>query len=111
MSQAQPQGPRNGFERALRDFQARLTSTERAQFQIATLDDLKITVLAIQAEQRARTKMMHMSRIQGFLEAMEQFGNVIEVFLNTTEMIAFVWGPVKLLLLVGSSVFSAVKSQ
>lgn len=44
--------------------------------------------------------MMHMGRITSFLEAMEQFGKVIEVFLNVADMLAFVWGPVKLLLLV-----------
>ena len=90
----------NGFERALKSFQARLTSSERAQFNVATLDDLKITILTIQAEQRARKEMMHIGRIQSFLEAMEQFGKVIEVFVNTTDMLAFVWGPIKLLLLV-----------
>jgi hypothetical protein len=74
--------------------------SERAQFDVATLDDLKVTILTIQAEQRARKGMMHMGRIQSFLEAMEQFGKVIEVFLNTANMLAFVWGPIKLLLLV-----------
>lgn len=92
----------NGFERALNSFQTRLTSSERAQFKVATLDDLKVTILAIQAEQRARKEMIHLGRIQSFLEAMEQFGKVIEVFLNTTNMLAFVWGPMKLLLLTAS---------
>ena len=77
-----------------------MSSPERAQFNVATLDDLKVTILTIQAEQRARKEMMHMGRIQSFLEAMEQFGKVIEVFLNTANMLAFVWGPIKLLLLV-----------
>jgi hypothetical protein len=100
MSPTPPAVTQNGFERALKGFQARLTSSERAQFDVATLDDLKVTILTIQAEQRARKGMMHMGRIQSFLEAMEQFGKVIEVFLNTANMLAFVWGPIKLLLLV-----------
>jgi hypothetical protein len=95
-----PTVTQNGFERALNSFQARLTSSERAQFEVATLDDLKVTILAIQAEQRSRKEMMHLGRIESFLEAMERFGKVIEVFLNTTNMLAYVWGPMKLLLLV-----------
>lgn len=44
--------------------------------------------------------MVHMKRIESFLEAMEQFGKVIEIFLNATNYLAFIWGPIKLLLLV-----------
>ena len=43
---------------------------------------------------------MNLSRILGFLEAMNQFGKVVEVFLNTSDILAFVWGPVKFILLV-----------
>ena len=100
MSSTPPTAIQNGFQRALSSFQARLTSSERAQFKVATLDDLKVTILAIQAQQRSRKEMMHMGRLGYFLEAMEQFGKVIEVFLNTTNMLAYVWGPMKLLLLV-----------
>ncbi|KAM0431863.1 hypothetical protein ACHAPT_005115 [Fusarium lateritium] len=89
----------NGFQRALKDFESRLKPSEKAKFKATTLDDLKVTILAIQSEQRARKKTMHMARIMSFLEAMEQFGKVIEVFLNVADMLAFVWGPVKLLLL------------
>jgi len=92
--------PTNGFERALRAFEKRLTPSESAQFSSTSLDDLKVTILSIQAEQRARKKMMHMGRVQAFLEAMEQFGRVIDVFVNVNSMLAFVWGPIKLLLLV-----------
>lgn len=44
--------------------------------------------------------MRNLSRILGFLEAMKQFGAVVEVFLNTSDILAFVWGPLKFLLLV-----------
>lgn len=43
---------------------------------------------------------MNLTRVSGFLEAMNQFGAVIEVFLNTSEILAFVWGPLNFLLLV-----------
>ena len=103
MSTASPAPPENGFRAALRKFEARLKPEERAKCKVATLDELKTTVLAIQGEQRRRRELINMRRIQGFLEAMEQFGKVIEVFTNSSEMVAFVWGPMKLLLLVSIS--------
>ena len=70
-----------------------------------------ITLLSIQAEQRARKQMMHMGRIQSFLEAMEQFGKVIEVFLNVNNFLAFVWGPIKALLLVRAQLNLVITSE
>jgi hypothetical protein len=89
-----------GFERALKAFERRLTPNEKAQFNATSLDDLKVTILSIQADQRSRKQMMNMGRVKSFLEAMEQFGKVIEVFLNVNNILSFVWGPMKLLLLV-----------
>lgn len=42
-------------------------------------------------------------RLNSFLEAMEQYGKVIEVFLNNSEFISFIWGPAKFLLQVAST--------
>ncbi|KAJ3548577.1 hypothetical protein NM208_g941 [Fusarium decemcellulare] len=95
--------PSNAFQRALKDFESRLKPSEISKFKATALDDLKVTILAIQSEQRSRKQMMHMGRIMSFLEAMEQFGKVIEVFLNVADMLAFIWGPVKLLLLTAAS--------
>lgn len=43
---------------------------------------------------------MNLTRISRFLEGMEQLGKVIDIFLNTSEILAFVWGPMKFILLV-----------
>ena len=95
------------FEAALADFKRRLTQKELEAFQIATLNDVRETAFRIQNDQDNLKTMMNMGRIQSFLEAMEQFGNVIEVFVNASSFVAFVWGPLKLLLQVGrgSSLF------
>jgi hypothetical protein len=111
MTSTPPLVPSNGFERALKAFESRLKPSERAQFRTASLDDLKITLLSIQAEQRARKQMMHMGRIRSFLEAMEQFGKVIEVFLNVNNFLAFVWGPIKALLLVRAQLNLIIMSE
>jgi hypothetical protein len=55
--------------------------------------------------------MMHMGRIRSFLEAMEQFGRMIEVFLNVNNFLAFVWGPIKALLLVRAQLNLIIMSE
>jgi hypothetical protein len=35
--------------------------------------------------------MMNLGRLSAFLEAMGQFEIVIKIFLNTSELVAFVW--------------------
>jgi hypothetical protein len=52
----------------------------------------------IQQEQDGRKKMMNMCRIQVCLETMQQFGKVVEVFLNVSDALAFIWGPMKFVL-------------
>jgi len=89
-----------GFREALKKFRARLSSREDARFEFTTLDELRRAVLQIQAKQAAKSESMNLPRIQAFLEGFRQFGEVIEVFLNSSVFVAFIWGPMKFLLLV-----------
>jgi hypothetical protein len=86
------------FVTTLSKFKKRLTPKEQDDFQFTTLEDVQREITRIQNEQESLKAMMNMSRIQSFLEAMDQFSKVIEVFLNVSEFVAFVWGPVKFLL-------------
>lgn len=88
----------DGFRKTLSTFKKRLSQEEQSAFQFATLEDVRLEVKRIQDEQASRKEMMNMTRIQSFLEAMDQFGKVIEVFLNSSEFVAFIWGPMKFFL-------------
>ena len=88
----------NSLRVVLSSFTKRLTPKELDDFQSTTLKDVRLEIDRIQAEQASRKEMMNMPRIQSFLEAMEQFGKVIEVFLNSSQFVAFIWGPVKFVL-------------
>ena len=88
----------NSFEATLSDFKKRLTPKEQNDFQFTTLDGVKREIARIQKEQDDLKTMMNMSRIQSFLEGMNELGKVIEIFLNASNFVAFVWGPVKFLL-------------
>lgn len=99
----------DAFEVARSRFKEQLTPKELQQFEATTLGDLKKEISNIQRTQDASKSLMALRRMEGFLEAMTQFGKVIEVYLNTSSFLCFVWGPVKFILLV--SVLSTCKSQ
>lgn len=88
------------FERALAQFKMGLKKRDLENFKKTTLVDLRQTIGELQEKQHASRRLQGLNRIQPFLEAMEQFGKVITIFANTNEILAFVWGPVKLLLMV-----------
>jgi hypothetical protein len=96
--------PAAAIDEALSKFRARLTVKEQADFQSTTLKDVRETIAQIQIDQDNRKAMRDMARIQSFLEAMEQLTGVIEVFLNVSNFVAFIWGPIKFLLQVGDAV-------
>jgi hypothetical protein len=89
---------KDNFQTILSSFKKRLTNKEQDDFRFTTLEDVRTEMARIQAEQANRKEMMNMPRMESFLEAMDQFGKVIEVFLNTSEFVAFIWGPVKFVL-------------
>ncbi|KAL9618244.1 MAG: hypothetical protein Q9160_007014 [Pyrenula sp. 1 TL-2023] len=93
----------DGFQRALTNFSARLSKEEERLFQFTTFEELRNALALIQDEQRKRRENMNLTRIQAFLEAMEQFSKTIELFLNVSPFVAFIWGPLKFLLQVASA--------
>ena len=91
-----------GFQDSLKKFKARLTGPQLKQFQFATLEDLEWEARKIQKEQAARAAAMNLPRISSFVLGFKQFGEIVEVFLNTSNFVAFVWGPMKFLLQVSA---------
>lgn len=79
------------FETALKEFKAGLTPDEKDDFNMTDLDSLKQALSKMQKDQENKRSMMYMRRLEPFLTAMENYGKVIEVFLNTSDILAFVW--------------------
>jgi hypothetical protein len=93
----------DSFQTALATFKAQLNSKEREELQFSTLEDVRLAIARIQAEQGSQKSLMNLARLESFLEAMNQFGNVIEVFLNASNFVCFIWGPMKFVLQVAST--------
>jgi hypothetical protein len=93
-----PNGVEKGFQDALSKFKLRLSAREYTSFKFTTLKDLRQEILRIQAKQALKSECMNLTRVEAFVEAFRQFGEVVEVFLNTSEFVALVWGPMKFIL-------------
>lgn len=79
------------FTRTLREFEKNLTDEQRNDFKFSTLDDLRAAISIIQSKQASERKMRNFTRMRAFLEAIEQYGKVIEVFGNSSVFVAFIW--------------------
>ena len=84
-------GSDSGFQRALARFRSHLSLAEQEDFSITSLADVQETIAHIQEIQGSERKMRNLTRIKAFLEAMEQYGKILEVFLNVSDFLAFVW--------------------
>jgi hypothetical protein len=88
--------------RAIIKFRNGLTGTELTDFKTTTYEQLCKGLIHVQHEQEHRSETMNLARIKSCLEAMHQFGQVIEIFLNVADAVAFIWGPMKFILLVST---------
>lgn len=88
------------FTRAITEFRNKRTGKELEGFKVTTYEQLCKELIEIQKKQDHRKETMNLGRIRSCLEAMHQFGQVIEIFLNVSDAVAFVWGPMKFILVV-----------
>ncbi|RDW85274.1 hypothetical protein BP6252_02864 [Coleophoma cylindrospora] len=88
----------SGFQRVMAKFSSRLTPAEAQDFQFTTLNDVHQIIVDIQEQQARRKSMRNLTRVLRFVEAMDEFGKVVEVFLNSSALLPFIWGPLKFLL-------------
>ncbi|KAI5800428.1 hypothetical protein DFH27DRAFT_82123 [Peziza echinospora] len=94
--------PPSIFEQALSNFKKQLTTEELDYFERTKLKDVHEAIHTIQFDQKQRKRMQTIARIKPFVDCMEQYGKVIDVFLNVEKIVAFVWGPLKFILTIAS---------
>jgi hypothetical protein len=79
------------FEQALNDFNAELRPKHRSAFQNTTLPDLLAEIDKLQVDQHSKRRLQAIGRLKPTIEALNQLGKVVETFVNTSEVVAFVW--------------------
>jgi hypothetical protein len=90
------------FKEALQAFCNRLTGDELAEFKKASYENFCDDLNKLQEDQKKSKQLKNLRRIEPFIEAMKHLGQTIEIFLNVHNGVAFIWGPVKFLLLVSA---------
>ncbi|KAK0654181.1 hypothetical protein QBC41DRAFT_386563, partial [Cercophora samala] len=99
------------FHTALAEFKTTLQDASLIKsFEGVRLHQFTSEIARIQQEQTSKRRMRYMKRIEPFLKTMEEYGKVVEVFVNVEEVVAFIWGPMKFLLIVASSYNEAFDS-
>lgn len=79
------------FKRALARFKATLDPSLQQQFATCTLTDVHQIIKGLQDKQIRDDNLRALGRLQAFVEVMDQFGQVIEVFLNANVFVCFIW--------------------
>lgn len=82
----------SGFSRVLSAFRSRLSPQDISNFQSTTFKDLREEITTIQKEQAQRRGFRNLNKVRPFLNGVEQYSKVIEVFVNAKPSImAFIW--------------------
>jgi hypothetical protein len=72
--------------------------------EIRTLEDLERAIRDIEARQADKKSLRYLNKIKPCPNALDEYSKAIEVFVNAKpEIMAFVWGPIKVCLLVGAT--------
>lgn len=79
------------FEKALSDFKKELKPKDENLFRHAKLADLLDEIDELQRDQNSSRRLQAIGRIKPTLEALTQLGKVIEVFVNGSEYVAYIW--------------------
>ncbi|KAL6355459.1 hypothetical protein LRP88_11049 [Fusarium phalaenopsidis] len=91
---------KDGFTRALDSFRNTLTPEQRDDFSFNTLQDVQASIKNIQDRYGPEKKLRNMQRLSKFLDGMKQVEELVTIFLNVHEVVAFVWGPIKFALMI-----------
>ncbi|KAI9662395.1 MAG: hypothetical protein M1821_008562 [Bathelium mastoideum] len=95
--------PSTLFENVLEDFKKDLRRKDQENFKGTTLKNLQNSIGNLQQKQHSQRRLQNLNRLKHFLEAIDQYGKVIEVFANSSIFVAFIWGPMKFLLQIAST--------
>ncbi|EWZ30168.1 hypothetical protein FOZG_16337 [Fusarium oxysporum Fo47] len=97
------------FERSLDLFRQELSDDQIKQMDGVNQKTLKDTIQATQNILGRRNDLCKLSRIQRFLHAMEHVEKLVAIFLNASDFVAFIWGPMKLALMVATTWTDAIR--
>ncbi|KAI1114303.1 hypothetical protein F5Y14DRAFT_189934 [Nemania sp. NC0429] len=91
------------FHRAIKKFSQSLTNEQKRAFAASSEADVINEIQKIQDRYGSARKLRSLGRLSKFLEAMSQVEQLVQIFLNVSNVVAFIWGPIKFALLVAGT--------
>lgn len=84
---------KDGYKRAADNFKDSMPADLAKRFakQTNNLASLKDEIKTIQDDHGKKGSLRNLPRLQKFVEAMNQLGQVIEVFVNANDLVCFIW--------------------
>lgn len=79
------------FESVLENFKKGLKKRDIELFKVTTFEDLEKCIGELQREQHSQRRVQNLNRLRPFLEVIKQYGEVIDLYCNVNEMVAFIW--------------------
>ncbi|KAL3600097.1 hypothetical protein FPOAC2_04328 [Fusarium poae] len=98
------------LERPLDQFRRELTDAQRAEISGANRIVINHEIQKIQTKLGREKGLCRLGRMTKFLDAMEEIEKLITIFLNVSEAVAFIWGPIKLVLMLATTWTNSVKN-
>ncbi|KAI7765160.1 hypothetical protein LZL87_005873 [Fusarium oxysporum] len=97
------------FEKSLDLFRRELSDDQIKQIDGANQKTVTDTIQEIQNKLGRRKDLCKLTRVQRFLHAMEHIEKLVTIFLNASDFVAFIWGPIKLALMIATTWTDAVR--
>ncbi|KAI1068537.1 hypothetical protein LB507_004229, partial [Fusarium sp. FIESC RH6] len=91
------------LERSMNQFRRELTDDQQKEISGANRKSIDHEIQKMQAKLGREKSLCRLGRIERFLDAMEHIEKLVTVFLNVSEAVAFIWGPIKLVLMAASA--------
>ncbi|KAM0496300.1 hypothetical protein ACHAP8_007561 [Fusarium lateritium] len=100
---------RLNLERSLDQFRRELTDDQKKVISGANRKAIDHEIQNIQAKLGREKSLCSLNRIERFLDAMHEIEKLVNIFLNVSEAVAFIWGPIKLVLMMAMTWTNSVK--
>lgn len=79
------------LERACQRFRDELTPQEDYEIQTTSWQDVQHTIVDIERQLAAQQCLRNLDRLSPYLNAVEGYGTVVEVFCNSSTFVPYVW--------------------
>jgi NADH dehydrogenase/NADH:ubiquinone oxidoreductase subunit G len=81
----------DSFSKSLEKFRDNLSEEQKQEFSLSSIEDVELAIQQIQERIGPEKKLRNFTRIRKFLEAMKQVEELVKIFLNVHEVVAFIW--------------------